>query len=84
MSFIKVIFLYERLCQKLTRLFYASSYINYKKHNNCTKTYYQLRQTSDVLCSEHGLSIITVNQNKGKSHYEWSRNQLENTIENYK
>ncbi|MBC1649274.1 relaxase/mobilization nuclease domain-containing protein [Listeria booriae] len=56
-------------------IFCASSFVDHKKYNDCTKTYYQLREASDVLCVEHGLSVIPPNQNKGKSHYEWQMDQ---------
>ncbi|MBC2334522.1 relaxase/mobilization nuclease domain-containing protein [Listeria welshimeri] len=52
-------------------IFCASSFVNQKKYNDCTKTYFQLREASNILCAEHGLSIIPPNKNKGKSHYEW-------------
>ncbi|MBC2171552.1 relaxase/mobilization nuclease domain-containing protein [Listeria booriae] len=60
-------------------IFCASSFVDYKKYNDCTKTYYQLREASDVLCVEHGLSVIPPNQNKGKSHYEWQMDQQGNS-----
>ncbi|MBF2588069.1 relaxase/mobilization nuclease domain-containing protein [Listeria marthii] len=60
-------------------IFCASSFMEHKKYNDCTKTYYQLREASDVLCVEHGLSVIPPNQNKGKSHYEWQMDQQGNS-----
>ncbi|CAM4070325.1 relaxase/mobilization nuclease domain-containing protein [Listeria booriae] len=60
-------------------IFCASSFMDHKKYNDCTKTYYQLREESDVLCIEHGLSVIPPNQNKGKSHYEWQMDQQGNS-----
>ncbi|MBC6165039.1 relaxase/mobilization nuclease domain-containing protein [Listeria booriae] len=60
-------------------IFCASSFVDYKKYNDCTKTYYQLREASDVLCVENGLSVIPPNQNKGKSHYEWQMDQQGNS-----
>ncbi|CUL14995.1 hypothetical protein EZ544_01355 [Listeria monocytogenes] len=60
-------------------IFCASSFMDHKKYNDCTKTYYQLREASDVLCVEHGLSVIPPNQNKGKSHYEWQMDQQGNS-----
>ncbi|MBC1606032.1 relaxase/mobilization nuclease domain-containing protein [Listeria rocourtiae] len=56
-------------------IFCASSFEDHRKYNDCTKTYYQLREASDTLCAEHGLSVIPLNQNKGKSHYEWQMEQ---------
>ncbi|WP_181249212.1 relaxase/mobilization nuclease domain-containing protein [Listeria seeligeri] len=60
-------------------IFCASSFVDHKKYNDCTKTYYQLREVSDTLCAEHGLSVIPPNQNKGKSHYEWQMDQQGNS-----
>lgn len=60
-------------------IFCASSFMEYKKYNDCTKTYYQLREASDTLCAEHGLSVIPPNQSKGKSHYEWQMDQQGNS-----
>ncbi|MBC2327252.1 relaxase/mobilization nuclease domain-containing protein [Listeria booriae] len=56
-------------------IFNASSYVDHKKYNDCKKTYYQLRDASDALCAEHGLSVIPPNENKGISHYEWQMRQ---------
>ncbi|EIR9711967.1 relaxase/mobilization nuclease domain-containing protein [Listeria innocua] len=60
-------------------IFCASSFVEHKKYNDCMKTYYQLRETSDTLCAEHELSVILPNQNKGKSHYEWQMDQQGNS-----
>lgn len=60
-------------------IFCASSFVNHKKYNDCTKTYFLLREASDVLCAEHGLSIIPPNKNQGKSHYEWQMDQQGNS-----
>ncbi|MBC6308762.1 relaxase/mobilization nuclease domain-containing protein [Listeria sp. FSL L7-1582] len=56
-------------------IFCASSFVTHTKYNDCDKTYYQLRETSDTLCAEHGLSVIPPNQNKGKSYHEWQKDQ---------
>ncbi|PNP92525.1 hypothetical protein BMT55_08120 [Listeria newyorkensis] len=57
-------------------IFNASSYVDHKKYNDCKKTYYQLRDASDALCAEHGLSVIPPNENKGITHHEWQMEQL--------
>ncbi|EAF9207804.1 hypothetical protein A4V34_05365 [Listeria monocytogenes] len=54
-------------------IFNASSYVDHKKYNDCRKTYYQLRDASDILCAEHSLSVIPPTKNKGLSHYEWQK-----------
>ncbi|EAH3791908.1 hypothetical protein D5Z92_15070 [Listeria monocytogenes] len=56
-------------------IFNASSYVDHKKYNDCKKTYYQLRDASDALCAEHGLTVIPPNENKGISYYEWQMRQ---------
>lgn len=56
-------------------VFCASSFVTHTKYNDCTKTYYQLREASDALCAEHGLSVIPSTQNKGKSYHEWQMDQ---------
>lgn len=57
-------------------IFCASSFVTHTKYNDCDKTYYQLREASDTLCAEHGLSVIPPNKNKGKSYHEWQMDQL--------
>ncbi|MBC2241886.1 relaxase/mobilization nuclease domain-containing protein [Listeria booriae] len=57
-------------------IFCASSFVTHTKYKDCDKTYYQLREASDALCAEHGLSVIPPNQNKGKSYHEWQMDQL--------
>lgn len=34
------------------------SYADGKKYNDCTRTYYQMREASDRLCREYGLTVI--------------------------
>ena len=34
------------------------SFVDGKKYNDCKATYALMRQTSDQLCREHGLSVI--------------------------
>ncbi|ECL0264390.1 hypothetical protein FKC55_00705 [Listeria monocytogenes] len=57
-------------------IFCASSFVTHTKYNDCDKTYYQLREASDALCAEQGLSVIPPNKNKGKSYHEWQMDQL--------
>lgn len=56
-------------------IFCASSFMTHTKYNDCDKTYYQLREVSDALCVEHGLSVIPPTKNKGKSYHEWHMDQ---------
>lgn len=46
------------------------------RYNDCTKTYMQMRKTSDRICKEYGLSVIE-NPKRGKAkHYgEWKAEQ---------
>ena len=43
----------------------------HKKFNDNRKAYYHIRQLSDDLCREHGLSVIKPSGRKGKSYAEW-------------
>ena len=45
--------------------------MEHKKYNDCKRTYRQIRNLSDELCREHGLSVIIPSGQKGKIHYEW-------------
>ena len=45
--------------------------ITNKKYNDCKRTYCHIRNLSDELCKEHGLSVIIPSGQKGKAHYEW-------------
>ena len=47
------------------------SYIDGKKFFRSKKDYYQMREVSDRLCKEHGLSVIKNPKAKGKSYAEW-------------
>jgi len=49
------------------------SFVDGKKYNDCTATYMKMRNESDKLCREYGLSVIQ-NPKRGKTqHYsEWS------------
>lgn len=60
-------------------IFCASSFVTHTKYNDCTKTYFQLREASDALCVEQGLSVIPPNENKGKSYHEWQMDQQDHS-----
>lgn len=47
------------------------SYIDGKKFFRSNKDYYQMREVSDRLCKEYGLSVIKNPKAKGKSYAEW-------------
>ena len=52
-------------------IFCAVDNVEHKKYNDCKRTYRQIRNLSDELCREHGLSVIIPSGQKGKIHYEW-------------
>ena len=47
------------------------SYLDGKKFFRSNKDYYQMREVSDRLCKEYGLSVIRNPKAKGKSYAEW-------------
>ena len=48
------------------------SFVDGKKYNDCKATYREIRETSDRLCKEYGLSVIkNPKPGKGKTHAEW-------------
>lgn len=61
-------------------IFNATSFYNYKKYETVPyKTARLLRNISDKLCAENGLSVIKENPNrpkaKGKTHYQWEQHK---------
>lgn len=57
-------------------IFCAADSIEHKKFHDDKSNIYKIRNLSDKLCKQHGLSIITQQSGrKGKSHYEWEQNQ---------
>ena len=57
-------------------IFCSVDNVEHKKYNDCKRTYRHIRELSDGLCREHGLSVIVSSETqqhkgKGKSHYEW-------------
>ena len=54
-------------------IFNSVSFVDYKKYHSNKQTYNFIRRTSDLLCKEYGLSIITnPSQEKGKSYSEYT------------
>ena len=45
------------------------------KYNDCNATYAKIREVSDRLCSEYGLSVVEHPQGKGMSYGEWKSEQ---------
>lgn len=52
-------------------IFCAVDNMEHKKYNDCKRTYRHIRNLSDELCREHGLSVIIPAGQKGMTHYEW-------------
>ena len=52
-------------------LFCAVDMVNQRKYISNKQSYAYIRRTSDRLCKEHGLSVITPGRDKGKSYAEW-------------
>ena len=53
----------------------AVSFVDGKKYNDCNATYRLIRETSDRLCSEYGLSVIKNPKGKGSKYAEWKAEQ---------
>ena len=52
------------------------SFVDGKKYNDCKSTYALIRQTSDQLCREHGLSVIEApEQGRTMSYDTWEAEQ---------
>ncbi len=52
-------------------IFCAADNIDHKKYNDCKKSYWRIRNLSDELCTEHGLSVIFPSGERGKTYKEW-------------
>ncbi len=57
-------------------IFCAVDNVEHKKYNDCKRTYRHIRELSDELCREYGLSVIVpaetqCHTGRGKLHYEW-------------
>lgn len=51
-------------------IFNAVSFTDHKHYHSNKRSYHFIRRTSDRICKEHGLSVITPGQDKGKSYIE--------------
>ena len=52
-------------------IFCAADFVTHRKYISNKRSYYQIRNESDRLCREHGLSVVTPGENKGKKYVEW-------------
>lgn len=56
-------------------IFNAYSYATYRKFNCNKDTFKEIREISDELCKENGLSIVENPKGKGKHYKEWLENK---------
>lgn len=62
-------------------LFCAVNFVDHHKYISNKQSYYGIRNTSDRLCKEYGLSVVVPGKSKGKSYAEY---QAEKTGTSYK
>ena len=60
-------------------IFCAASNTDFHKYHDCKKSYYRIRDASDRICAEHGLSVIGRQQYKAKSYKEWKEEKAGNS-----
>ncbi len=53
-------------------IFNAVNYVDFHAYRSNKQTYRQMRQLSDEICKEHGLSVIPPSQSKGLSYKEYT------------
>lgn len=53
-------------------IFNAVSFVDHEKYHSNRQSYHFIRRTSDRICKEHGLSVITPEQDKGKGYAEYA------------
>ena len=53
-------------------IFNAVNFVDYHSYRSNKRTYWELRQLSDNICKEHGLSVIPPTQNKGMDYKEYT------------
>lgn len=56
-------------------IFCAADNVDHLKYNDCTKSYYRIRQLNDELCEQHHLSVIKEPKGKAKKYNEWMADQ---------
>ena len=70
-------------------IFNAVDFVDYHAYKSYKRIYYDMREVSDRLCKENGLSVIPPSQNKGMSYKEYTeakrgtswRQKLKQTID---
>ena len=53
-------------------IFCAVNFVDHHKYNSNKKSYYHIRNTSDRICKEYGLSIVKPGAEKGKGFIEYT------------
>ena len=53
-------------------IFNAVDFVDYHAYKSYKRIYYDMREVSDQLCKENGLSVIPPSQNKGMSYKEYT------------
>ena len=53
-------------------IFNAVDFVDYHAYKNYKRIYYDMREVSDRLCKENGLSVIPPSQNKGMGYKEYT------------
>ena len=53
-------------------IFNAVDFVNYHAYKSYKRIYYDMREVSDRLCKEYGLSVIPPSQNKGMGYKEYT------------
>ena len=53
-------------------IFNAVDFVNYHAYKSYKRIYYDMREISDRLCKENGLSVIPPSQNKGMGYKEYT------------
>ncbi len=53
-------------------IFNAVNYVDFHAYRSNKRTYRELRQLSDEICKEHGLSVIPPSQNRGMDYKEYT------------
>ena len=53
-------------------IFNALDFVNYHAYKSYKRIYYDMREVSDRLCKENGLSVIPPSQNKGMGYKEYT------------
>ncbi len=62
-------------------IFNAVNFVDYHAYRSNRRTYREMRQLSDEICKEHGLSVIPPSQSKGMDYKGIHRGQTRHKLE---